>query len=103
MTQKPLFSLFPIPEGAEDELSYIDEPDDFSADFETDEEVEQEVFYDDGHYEDVDELETPESFSVISQTIRRAPGGQHVIDVVIETDDVPGAVKYEIQVAKIAN
>jgi hypothetical protein len=46
-------------------------------------------------------LDAPTSFVVISQKIRRAPGGQQVIDIIVQVDDVIGASEYEFQVDKI--
>lgn len=48
----------------------------------------------------VDILDTPQILSVISQTVRRSPGGNNVIDVVMEVENVAGAAGYEFRVAK---
>lgn len=91
---------FPIPTGAENEFEHdvqitLDE-DDISVEYDTNEFVE-------GDSDAVDVpgnvLDTPESITIVSQKLRRAPGGQNVIDIVIEIGDVDGAVDYEIQIA----
>lgn len=107
--------LFVIPEGAEDEFVYsqegpeIDdgESDDnimVSDDFDLVEieDTSYDDIVDDG-YDDEDQviLDTPVSFSVIAQTLRRAPGGQMVVDIVVQTEDIDGAENYEIQVVKL--
>lgn len=45
-----------------------------------------------------DELDVPGSFTIISQTVRTAPDGNQVIDIVIDVEEVDGAVKYEIRI-----
>jgi hypothetical protein len=79
--------VFRIPEGAEDEFEY------------TDGRVAEEQF------DDVDDSEltgaglaTPDTFIIISQTIRRGTGKQQLVDVIFETDDIAGATKYEISI-----
>lgn len=47
-----------------------------------------------------DELAVPGTFEIISQTVRTAPDGSQVIDVVIEVEEVDGAVKYEVRITK---
>lgn len=47
-----------------------------------------------------DELAVPSTFEIISQTLRTGPDGAQVVDVVVEVEDVPGAVKYEIRITK---
>lgn len=46
-------------------------------------------------------LETPDVFSIISQTVRIGSDGRQVIDVVFEVEDVSGASGYEIRVSKV--
>lgn len=104
--------LFVIPDGAEDQFAYsreeyaveetsednlaIDSVDDYT------ETADDSLDYDDGYGDqDATILEIPENFSIISQVLRRAPGGQQVVDIVIETEDIPGAINYEIQVTKV--
>lgn len=47
-----------------------------------------------------DELDVPGTFVIVSQTIRTAPDGTQVVDVVAEVEDVEGAVKYEVRITK---
>lgn len=103
---------FSIPIGAEDQFVYSDEfvdidagsSDDDSAvdslELDVFDEIDYESSYDDDLYEE-EALEIPEDFVILSQTLRRGPGGQQVIDIVVETEDVEGAVNYEIQVTKL--
>jgi hypothetical protein len=104
--------LFQVPPGAEDQFVFSRE--DADSDIVEDiEEVEEEDFggsdddiqtldFDDG-FDDQNgvTLETPTAFAVIAQAIRRAPGGQQVIDVIIQTEDIVNANNYEIQVTKL--
>lgn len=103
--------LFAIPEGTEDQFEHSEEEVYFSEDITEQEftyldsleiEYADEIDYDEG-YDDEDDvaLETPETFNIIAQTLRRAPGGQQVVDIVVDVDDVAGATNYEIQVTKI--
>lgn len=45
-----------------------------------------------------DILEAPGSLEVVSQTVRTAPDGRQVVDLVIEVEDVDGALNYELRV-----
>lgn len=45
-------------------------------------------------------LPTPEEINVISQTVRIAPDGKAVVDVVIEIVDSEGTTEYDIRVTK---
>ena len=103
--------LFGIPEGAEDQFVYSEDEyfydDETYGDLLTEEslleiEYEDYIEYDDG-YDDQDDLalDTPEDFQIISQTLRRGPGGQQVVDIVIQVEDIAGATNYEIQVTKV--
>lgn len=47
-----------------------------------------------------DELDVPGTFSIISQTVRTGPDGAQVVDVVIDVEEVEGAVKYEVRITK---
>lgn len=40
----------------------------------------------------------PSSIVIISQTVRSSPDGRQVIDVVIEVDDIPGVINYDVRV-----
>lgn len=42
----------------------------------------------------------PETFKIISQTLRTKASGAQVVDVVIETDDFPGITKIDVRVTK---
>lgn len=46
-------------------------------------------------------LDTPDAIYIIDQKLRRAPGGQQVVDVVIDVEEIIGAVEYEVQIAKV--
>lgn len=99
----PLDRLFAVPPGAEDEFTYDEKPFDFDGDI-TDE------FSGDGTLDEdatISEdglditLPTPEGLVLVSQVLRRAPGGQQVVDAVFEVEEVEGALKYEMQVVKV--
>lgn len=95
--------MFPIPEGT-DEFEYGD----VNANI-TSEQVEfSEAPIEDEAYADSSEvydspmkLETPTILSIVSQTIRRGPGGNNVVDLVLEIEGGTGPVQsYEFRVAK---
>lgn len=46
-------------------------------------------------------LETPDAIYIYDQKLRRAPGGQQVVDVVIDVEELVGAIEYEVQIAKV--
>lgn len=46
------------------------------------------------------ELDAPSSLTIVSQTVRTAPDGRQVVDIVIEVEDIPGALNYELRVTK---
>jgi len=110
----PIDPRFVIPIGAEEVFSYTDEfveIEDDGADvtggefssIEYDDGTESDYFdYTDDGYDDQEQiiLETPEIFVVFSQSLKRAPGGQQVVDVVLQIEDIDGAEDYEIQVVK---
>lgn len=52
--------------------------------------------------EDVEDgvLEVPGSFDIVSQTVRTGPDGSQVVDIVIDVEDVDGALNYEIRMTK---
>lgn len=102
--------LFNIPEGAEDQFVYPDEEVETFAVEDSAQDVlesDYDVYYEDYEYDDGsgddngEELVSPEDFTIVSQTIRRGPGGQQVVDIVVEVEEVFGATNYEIQVVKI--
>lgn len=43
----------------------------------------------------------PETFTIVSQTIRYNADGTQVVDVIAETDDLPGTDTIEVRVTKI--
>lgn len=91
--------IYRIPPGAEEAFGY-------SRDFQfVDEDSAEEVlitdFDEDSPESDASGLSTPTTFSIVSQTVRRAPGGAIRIDVVIEVEDIDGATNYEVQTAKV--
>lgn len=47
-----------------------------------------------------DELDVPGTFEIVSQTVRTGPDGAQVVDIVIDVEEVQGAVKYEVRVTK---
>lgn len=105
-TNKTLIDpVFGIPAGAEDAFVYTDETVFIGADqdsiaVEETTEAPGEEF--DEQIPDVaNVIDTPTDFKVLSQTLRRAPGGQQVVDIIIESEDVAGAVNYEFQVTKV--
>ena len=48
-----------------------------------------------------EEMATPLVTGIISQTIRTSPGGNQVVDIVIEVEDIPGAINYDYRIAKV--
>ena len=99
-TKKILDPLFPIPVEAENEFAHsttqreVPPPEvgvgvgDVRVGVITEE---KSVYY----------LSAPESFIIYDQVLRRGPGGQQVVDIIIETEEVFGATDYEIQIAKV--
>ena len=47
------------------------------------------------------ELRPPDWMTVVSQTVHITPTGSFYVDVVIEIENVPGAVKFEARLAKV--
>jgi len=47
-----------------------------------------------------DELDPPSSMEVVSQTVRTGPDGNQVVDVVIDVEDIDGAINYEFRITK---
>jgi hypothetical protein len=45
-------------------------------------------------------LPTPNSVTVVEQTMRFGPDGRAVVDVVIEVEDVPGISNYDVRTTK---
>lgn len=50
--------------------------------------------------ESSDELDVPGTFVIVSQTVRTGADGSQVVDVVIDVEEVDGAVKYEVRITK---
>lgn len=80
-----------------DVIEELPEPD-ADIDFQTDTLIDEDSELDEESVED--ELDVPGSFEVITQTVRTAPDGSQVVDIVIEVEEVEGAVKYEVRVTK---
>lgn len=51
-------------------------------------------------YEDEERLLPPDTVVVISQTARVVPGGNTVVDIVIDVEDSPRVSQYEVRVTK---
>jgi hypothetical protein len=49
---------------------------------------------------DDEELAVPGTYVIVSQTVRTAPDGTQVVDVVIDVEEVDGAEKYEVRITK---
>lgn len=47
-----------------------------------------------------DELGVPASLSIVSQTVRTGPDGNQVVDIVVDVEEVFGAVNYDIRITK---
>jgi hypothetical protein len=66
--------------------------------------IQEDTLYDDDSQldedESSDELDVPGTFVIISQTVRTAPDGSQVVDVVIDVEEVEGAEKYEVRITK---
>lgn len=103
--------LFPIPAGMEDDWNYgedaVVESADGGADieetnFEDIEEVGSDMdLFDEGEGEgSYDTPEVPENLRVVTQVLRRLPDGSNVVDLVVEVDDVPNIVKFDVRVTK---
>lgn len=45
-------------------------------------------------------LQTPQWLTIVDQQVRVAPDGRSVVDVYFECEDVPGAIDYQLRVAK---
>lgn len=47
-----------------------------------------------------DVLAVPSTFDIVSQTVRTGPDGSQVVDIVIDIEDVDGAINYEVRITK---
>lgn len=45
-----------------------------------------------------DILDPPSSMEIVSQTVRTAPDGRQVVDIIIDVEDIDGALNYEVRV-----
>lgn len=80
-----------------DKTSELPEPD-ADIDIQTETLVDEESELDE---EEVgDELDVPGTFEIVSQTVRTGPDGSQVVDIVIDVEEVEGAVKYEVRITK---
>lgn len=86
--------VVPHPENTED----LPDPD-AEIDIQTETLSDEESELDDGPADD-EELQVPGSFEIVSQTVRTAPDGRQVVDIILEVEEVEGAVKYEVRVTK---
>ncbi|HEY6019984.1 MAG TPA: hypothetical protein VIY48_08795, partial [Candidatus Paceibacterota bacterium] len=43
----------------------------------------------------------PNNVSVVSQTVRVATDGRSVVDVVLEVDDIPGVIQFDVRLSKV--
>jgi hypothetical protein len=55
----------------------------------------------DSNPDEYEDLQTPQWLTVLSQTIRIAPDGRSVVDVILEVEEVMGAEEYELRVTKV--
>jgi hypothetical protein len=71
----------------------VDAPDEENVD-------EFELLEDDDSNEDFsnDILDPPSSMEIVSQTVRTAPDGRQVVDIIIDVEDIDGALNYELRV-----
>lgn len=95
-------SIFFVPEdivgvrqATEEELvpSTDDEYDDGSTEYSLDVDEETDVLDTPGT------LQTPQYVNVVSQTVRFTADGRSVVDVVLDVENVPGAINYEVRVS----
>lgn len=63
---------------------------------ETLDDVESEL--DEDYADDV--LDAPSDYTIISQTVRTAPDGHQVVDVIIDVEEIVGAIDYEVRITK---
>lgn len=96
---------FPIPDGLknaierlrnEDEAPVTEEEADLDIQIEFLDEEESEL----DEEEMPDGVAAPDYIEIISQTVRTAPDGRQVVDVVIDVEEVDGAIKYDVRITK---
>lgn len=87
-TKVEIDPMFHIPDGV-DELFY--------AEYETtgQEDIQEEVVA------DPPDLDAPVIIGIVKQEVRKLKSGAHVIDVIIEVEDFPEALSYEIRKDKL--
>ena len=76
--------------------SVIDNDAEIDVQTETLDDIESEL--DEDYADDV--LDTPSAFDIISQTVRTAPDGRQVVDIIIDVEEIVGALDYEVRVTK---
>lgn len=101
-SNSPIDPMFFIPEGV-DELVYDEDLSYRANNTVSDELVEEEAgidvgIGDSGDSADINQLETPQIVSVVSQTIRADDTGREVVDVILEVTPSAGALSYEFLV-----
>lgn len=45
-----------------------------------------------------DTLDPPSAYTIVSQTVRTAPDGRQVVDIVLDVEEVRGARDYQVRV-----
>jgi hypothetical protein len=103
--------LFEIPEGLvnfeHSDVPLVDTPmnvvddDSFLNDLDEAEAEDEAYITYEVNEEEPPELDFPDTFTIISQTIRTLASGMQVIDVVVDVETIPGAVNYEARVVKM--
>lgn len=92
---------FYIPDGVtefvhEEYSTVVTTPEEDSDEFLTDDSALMEETLEDTIDED-EIIPVPEIIGV-SQILRTSPGGQQVVDVTVEVEDIPGYTKYELRI-----
>lgn len=81
---------------ANNDVVFTDETNQIDIQTQTDEDDNSDLDEDGGD----DGSTPPNSIQIVQQTVRTAPDGRQVVDIVIEVEDVPGALNYDIRVTK---
>lgn len=102
--------MFEIPEGLVN-YQHSTVPTGSATDYVTDEEIESDLADTEVSDEvdiavqidpeEVPNLDIPNEFTIVEQVIRTLPSGMQVVDVIIEVEDVPGAINYDFRVVKM--
>lgn len=94
---------FAIPDGLKDTFESNPVVDEYATDSDID--IQFETLQDESSELDSEQIsgdvEPPETIEIITQEVRTAPDGRQVIDIIIEVEDVPGAVKYDVRITKL--